>query len=609
MKKIFLYILLMVITVTVFAQNVYVVTKTTDPNPFTDPYKFNDADCDPDMLGTLQWAINKSNDDNAESVIEFNIPGNGPHEIVLNSYLPQIKQPVTINAETQAGYIVGTPAIIINGQNKFNSGIDSYYATTKVFGLNIKNFINHGVLLSGSNNSEVRNCAITSIVNNNDYKTPAIGVRIVGCNNVSVYANNIQTKLNSPGSLSPTYGIFIDKSYYCVIGGSNQGEANIIANCGNTGVAVRGCDHNKISGNSIYLNDKAIEMIYSANGGIQPPVITEYINGILSGTALPNSTVEIFGSTGAENANEYLASVVSDSGGDWSLEVSTDYDYFAATQNEINNNTSSLFWFEFERSCNYPDAAIDENGSHLTIEYVDWNIEGNPFDFTALHLTMCENAMPFYIYDEHSAISVSGGFDPIGTPVFWYGECSVWAYSDWDDYEYNSCLYWDEASEIEPFWHDQYGFTIQFDPAEYGVGEHTINLQYGYICFISRVFITVLPTPDATITPVEPICENAYSINLTAVTPGGIWSGDGIVNSATGLFDPAVAHAGTHQIVYSIVDDCPASDTIFIEVLPIPDITATNSGPVCEGDDVILPVLQRWKLIHTNGLDHLHRQC
>jgi hypothetical protein len=232
MKKTFLYILLMVITATVFGQNVYVVTKTTDPNPFTDPYKFNDADCDPDMLGTLQWAINKSNDDNAESVIEFNIPGNEPHEIVLNSYLPQIKQPVTINAETQSGYIAGTPAVIINGQNKFNSGIDSYYATTRIFGLNIKNFINHGVLLSGSNNSEVKNCVITSIVNNNDYKTPAIGVRIVGCNNVSLFGNNIQTKLNSPGSLAPTYGVFIDKSFYCVIGGTNQGQANIIATVG-----------------------------------------------------------------------------------------------------------------------------------------------------------------------------------------------------------------------------------------------------------------------------------------------------------------------------------------------------------------------------------------
>jgi hypothetical protein len=327
-------------------------------------------------------------------------------------------------------------------------------------------------------------------------------------------------------------------------------------------------------------------MIYNANGGIQPPVITSYTNGILSGTALPNSTVEISGSTGAENANEYLVSVVADGDGDWSVGVSTGYEYFVATQSDLNNNTSRLVWFEFGKSCNYPIAAIDGNGNHITIETESWTIDGNPFDFTALHLTMCENTSPFYIYDENSAQSVSAGFEPIGTPVFWYGDCGTWAYSDWDGYEYNSCVYWDEESEIEPFWHDQYGYTIQFDPSEYGVGEHTINLQYGTICFISRIFITVLPTPDATITPVEPICVNEHYIFLSAVTSGGIWSGSGITNPTLGIFNPTVAGVGTHQIVYSTVDDCPASDTIFIEVLPMPIITATNSGPVCEGSSV-----------------------
>ncbi|NLP20969.1 MAG: hypothetical protein GX378_09445, partial [Bacteroidales bacterium] len=65
----------MVITVAVYCQNVYVVTKTTDPDPFTHKFDNIDSLCDPEMYGTLQWAINKVNNNTGDSRIEFNIPG------------------------------------------------------------------------------------------------------------------------------------------------------------------------------------------------------------------------------------------------------------------------------------------------------------------------------------------------------------------------------------------------------------------------------------------------------------------------------------------------------------------------------------------------------
>ena len=62
-----LIFLLTGIVFNVFSQNIYTVTKTTDPNPFL--YNFVDSLCDSAMYGTLQWAIRKSNDDTTASII------------------------------------------------------------------------------------------------------------------------------------------------------------------------------------------------------------------------------------------------------------------------------------------------------------------------------------------------------------------------------------------------------------------------------------------------------------------------------------------------------------------------------------------------------------
>ena len=68
---------------------------------------------------------------------------------------------------------------------------------------------------------------------------------------------------------------------------------------------------------------------------------------------------------------------------------------------------------------------------------------------------------------------------------------------------------------------------------------------------------------DANICPVNPVCNTAAAFTLTPATPGGTWSGPGITNPATGLFDPAVAGIGTHTIVYTL--PC-GSDSTTIEV-------------------------------------------
>ncbi len=63
------------------AQPVFTVTKTTDPDPFIYTYNNDDSLCDPEMLGTLQWAIRKSNNTGGAAIINFNIPGPEPYKI------------------------------------------------------------------------------------------------------------------------------------------------------------------------------------------------------------------------------------------------------------------------------------------------------------------------------------------------------------------------------------------------------------------------------------------------------------------------------------------------------------------------------------------------
>jgi len=341
---------MLVITCSVFGQNIFTVTKTTDPNPFTDPFNNDDALCDPDMYGTLQWAINKANFAGGEPRIEFNIPGTGVQEILINTYLPQIKSNVTIDGTTQAGYTNGNPIIKINGQFKVQFGFNIYGADVKVIGLHIANFSNNAFLLYNSSNSEITDNVITNIY------APGIGLQIIASNYVEIYGNNIESNaLNTAGTAK--YGVYIDQSENCIVGSTEPGKANTIANCTKAGVAINGYKFNKISGNIIYNNPLAIQLGATANDNILPPVITSYTNGILSGTALPNSTIEVFGSTGPENANEYLASVVADGGGDWSLEVSTVYEYFVGTDRDNNENNSKLS----EPIQTYPNNCVTPN--------------------------------------------------------------------------------------------------------------------------------------------------------------------------------------------------------------------------------------------------------
>jgi gliding motility-associated-like protein len=121
-----------------------------------------------------------------------------------------------------------------------------------------------------------------------------------------------------------------------------------------------------------------------------------------------------------------------------------------------------------------------------------------------------------------------------------------------------------------------------FDPIVSGVGSFIITYTISGLCpSVDTVVVTVNPQRDATITQPPTICVSAAAFNLTAVDAGGVWSGVGITNVATGLFNPTTAGVGTHIITYTIGAPCGDVDTVIVTVLSIFNPTITNVSPVC----------------------------
>ena len=123
------------------------------------------------------------------------------------------------------------------------------------------------------------------------------------------------------------------------------------------------------------------------------------------------------------------------------------------------------------------------------------------------------------------------------------------------------------------------------DPSIPGGPHDRVNGDHPPVVTTARILI--VPYPDATITPVAPMCANAPPVTLTAHDPGGTWTGSGISGN---LFDPSLAGPGTHTVRYEIVnaDGCRDQDQTTITVYPVPDATILTTGIACSTDPVIV---------------------
>ncbi|MBU0763498.1 MAG: gliding motility-associated C-terminal domain-containing protein, partial [Bacteroidetes bacterium] len=98
------------------------------------------------------------------------------------------------------------------------------------------------------------------------------------------------------------------------------------------------------------------------------------------------------------------------------------------------------------------------------------------------------------------------------------------------------------------------------------------------------IYVSFVPVPDPTINDPGTFCTNYVPAQLSAIQTGGIWTGSGITDQDTGMFDPGLAGAGNHEIIYSFTGGCNASDTVFILVYGTPQTVAVTTGISCYGN-------------------------
>ncbi|MBI4649013.1 MAG: right-handed parallel beta-helix repeat-containing protein [Bacteroidia bacterium] len=322
-----------------------VVTKISDPNPFTDQYNFVDSLCDPDMYGTLQWAIRKANDSPGPCIIVFNIAGTGPYVIFLNQELPPFHNQITLDGTTQTGYLTGAPAIIIHGQDRLGTGLNiDQVDNCIVKGLQIRNILNWGIFLYWCHNYTLSDNIMINI-NNGGNTLATTGLYIAFSYNGLITGNTIGTDNTEIIQGIENFGILVASGASDnTIGGTQPGLGNKITNCGQRGIIVfQDCNNNRISGNIIYNNPVGIFLATDANMNKQSPVITGFTGNTVTGTSQPGDIIEVFGSTGPENANEYLTTVTADGAGNWSATITNfSWQYVIATATDGAGNTSVL---------------------------------------------------------------------------------------------------------------------------------------------------------------------------------------------------------------------------------------------------------------------------
>jgi gliding motility-associated-like protein len=124
-----------------------------------------------------------------------------------------------------------------------------------------------------------------------------------------------------------------------------------------------------------------------------------------------------------------------------------------------------------------------------------------------------------------------------------------------------------------------------FTPFNTGIYNLTYTFTNANGCISSDgIVLTVNAPVSANAGPDVELCLNNGSYQLTGFVPavGGTWSGTGITNASTGIFNPAIAGVGifTLTITYG-TGTCYTTDQMVIEVLPLPVVSAGINQTVC----------------------------
>jgi len=113
-------------------------------------------------------------------------------------------------------------------------------------------------------------------------------------------------------------------------------------------------------------------------------------------------------------------------------------------------------------------------------------------------------------------------------------------------------------------------------------GTYSVTVTDGNTCTgTASIPVTVNPLPIVQLASIGSYCIDAPSFTLTQGSPvGGTYSGTGV---SSGIFNPAVAGAGTFNITYVYTDGntCTDSSSNTVTVNPLPVVTMSALGEIC----------------------------
>ena len=206
---------------------------------------------DTTSAGSLRWAIQQANSDSdPTSIIDFKISGNGVHTINLQSALPAITHPTTIDGSTPSDYI-GSPLIELNcaALHASDTGLWITAGNSTLRGLAVDNCSGTAIELSSYGSDVIAGCYVGTTPDGSQAKSNDLGILISGSSNNTIGGTGPHDLNLISGNLS--HGISITDSLKDLIIGNYIGTditgKNAVPN-GNDGIDIASSPGTTIGG-------------------------------------------------------------------------------------------------------------------------------------------------------------------------------------------------------------------------------------------------------------------------------------------------------------------------------------------------------------------------
>jgi parallel beta-helix repeat protein len=422
------------------------------------------------------------------------------------------------------------------------------------------------------------------------------GITISSCDSTTIQGNRIGTDANGNGVMGNLYfGMVINFSDSCVIGGPTSAHGNVIAHHPTNGITMHTsasspCSSNRISHNVFYNNGiKGINHAYfnstPANNGFPKPVITFSSTDSVKGTAAPLASVELYyhqSNNSVPQGKVFIASVTTNSTGNW------------------------IYVGTISQPCNVVALAIDNNSN--TSEFSDFPLPGwSPnlgpdMSYNCVSSVTLDPGVSNLSY-QWSTGATTQGITINASGTYWVAVTDACGNSQSDTVSVTITVPTSVAfASLPPSCEDAPAFALtaaspaggtysgagvsgnMFDPAVAGAGFHTITYNYtdanGCSSSASQN-ITVNALPAVTFASLAAVCHNALPVQLSGGAPaGGAYTGTSVSNNT---FDPSIG-LGSYAIIYTFTDGngCSSSAVENITVHALPAVTLSSFNGTCE---------------------------